>query len=132
MAELDRELAAGADPNRGLALRARARLLIAQRAGVASTLQRYLAEAEKPREQRWAPVPVRWDAVVSAAPQLQELARRLREHEPISPQGIARTSLLLSDGTGPLYGRANQAGIWTAARAALLAFDWGPELTAQP
>jgi hypothetical protein len=132
MAELDRELAAGADPNRGITLRARARLLIAQRPALASTLQRYLTEAEKPREKRWAPVPVRWEAVARAAPQLRKLARRLCDPEPVSPQGIARASLLVSDGTGPLYGSPDQAGIWTAARAALLAFDWGPELAAEP
>jgi hypothetical protein len=126
--ELDQDLAAGADPNRDKVLFARARLLISQRAALASSLERYLTEAQKPPGERWAPVPVRWDAILSAAPPLRDLVRRLGSAGPVSPQGVARTKLLLTDGTGPLFGSPGEAGVWTAARAAVLAFDWGPRL----
>jgi hypothetical protein len=53
------------------------------------------------------------------------LALRMRGHWPISPRGAAKTKILLTDGSGPLYNPHGSADLETAARSALAALDGG-------
>jgi len=132
-AGLDRELAAGANPNRSAPLAARARLLLgtSTRLSTAAILESLIRESPHPSPS-WPIAPVRWHAVRAATPQLTQLAERLRNMQPVSPQGIARARILLTDGTGPLYGPPDESGLWTATRAAILGLDFGPSYPSPP
>jgi hypothetical protein len=102
---LDRELAGGGDPHEPL-LRARATKLTHPRVreAIASRLERAIAEAEcGPRRRLSAAIPVRREAVREARPLILSLAIALREPGALSPQGIARAELLVSDGASSLY-----------------------------
>jgi hypothetical protein len=102
---LDRELADGGDPHEPL-LCARATKLTHPRVreAIASRLERAIAEAEcAPRRRLSAAIPVRREAVREARPLMLSLAVALREPGPLSPQGIARAEILVSDGGSSLY-----------------------------
>ena len=51
-------------------------------------------------------IPLRLDRVSQSAPLLAALASRLAEPGPVPVQGVAMVSLLLADGTSPLYHEA--------------------------
>jgi hypothetical protein len=51
-------------------------------------------------------IPLRLDRVSQSAPLLAALASRLAEPGPVPAPGVAMVSLLLADGTGPLYQEA--------------------------
>lgn len=101
---LDEELASGVPPDLNPLLRQRARYLVSRdsRLKMARGLGRTLDQAERPALHT-AQVPVRSQAVGAAATSLEMLAQRLRGPLGIDPQGAARTKILLTDGSGPLY-----------------------------
>ncbi len=102
---LDRELAAGGDPHEPL-LGVRARKLThpRRREAIASRLEWAIAEAEsRPGRSLSAAIPVRREAVREARPLMLSLALELREPGPLSPQGIARAEMLVTDGGSSLY-----------------------------
>jgi hypothetical protein len=105
---LDTALAAGASPDAtiGLALRAQALIRKRARRALAQAARRVLAEATQPPTAH-VPVPVCRDRVQDCAPELEDLIRRLLAPGPVSAQGIAQASALLTDASSPLYHRAN-------------------------
>lgn len=118
--ELDLELAAGtpAESTPAIALRARRLTALGDRRAKAATLRRLLREAseEPPRSH----VKVRpSEGVVAAADALIELADALAAPGPVAVRGAAEASLLLTDGTGPLYNSATTASLKSRARRAL-------------
>jgi len=119
---LDTALAAGASPDATVGLALRARTLVQDRArrGLAQAARRVLAEAEQPPAGH-IPVPVCRDRVQDCAQELKDLIRRLLAPGPVSAQGIAQASALLTDATSPVYHRANhddlRAGVLAAAHA---------------
>lgn len=117
---LDRELAAGADPRRSLALAARAERLVSLRSrrGIAAGFDRIVEAAAEPPAVLTSAAPLRRDAVLAAAAELEVLATLLREVEAVAPCGVAQAWLLLVDGAGPLYFDSSDDCIRRTARAA--------------
>jgi hypothetical protein len=123
-ARLDEQLAAGMRPDSDPLLRERARYLLSRdsRLKMALGLGRALHKGGRPALHS-AQVPVRSQAIRDAAPTLEMLARRLRGSLPIGPQGAAKTKILLTDGSSPLYNPNSEVDLKTAARRALAALD---------
>lgn len=110
---LDEELAHGASPDATgpLALRAQTLARESFRRGLARSARQILAEAERPpaaRPSLGPAVPVCRDRVRAAAPELAELIDRLQFRGPVPVRGVAQVSVLLGDGSGPLYHRGSQ------------------------
>ncbi len=150
---LDRELAGGASPDATVALALRAQTLVrAQtRRDVARGAQRVLATAMQapaaggppapgagrprvpaagrarvPAAGR-AQVPICRDRVRDSAGEFGDLIRRLLAGGPVAARGVALASVLLSDGSGPLYHRATADDVRARVREALNAL--GPTAT---
>jgi hypothetical protein len=134
---LDRELAAGTSPEASAVLAARAARLTSTefRRDLAASLRRMLVAAGQPAravaEQRPGlggtrplRVPVRTSRISRTAPALAELASRLLEPGPVPVRGVAMVTLLLADGTGPLYREASRADLGALADRAALALTW--------
>lgn len=118
--DLDLELAAGtpAEATPAIALRARRLTALADRRAKAATLRRLLREACEETVRSHVKVrPSR--GVVAAADALTELADALAQPGPVAARGAAEASLLLTDGTGPLYNSATTASLESRARSAL-------------
>lgn len=119
---LDTALAAGACPDATVGLALRAQTLVGARArrALAQAGRRVLAEAAQPPTAH-VPVPVCRDRVQGCAPELEDLIHRLLAPGPVSAQGIAQASALLTDASSPLYHRANpddlRARVVSAAHA---------------
>ena len=112
---LDEQLARGASPDATgpLALRAQALARESFRRSLARSARQILAEALRPGPARRAlgrgpAVPVCRDRVRAAAAELAELIDRLQLPGPVSVRGVAQVSVLLGDGSGPLYHRASR------------------------
>lgn len=133
---LDRELAAGTSPEASAVLAARAARLTSTefRRDLAGSLRRMLAAGQPARAvagqrpglagARPPRVPVRTARISRTAPALAELASRLLEPGPVPVRGVAMVTLLLADGTGPLYREASRADLGTLADRAALALTW--------
>jgi hypothetical protein len=126
---LDEELARGASPDASgpLALRAQTLARESFRHGLARCARQILAEAERPlpaqpRPRRGPAVPVCRDRVRAAAAELAEVIDRLQLPGPLPVRGVAQVSVLLGDGSGPLYHRGSRDDLrarLTAAAGAL-------------
>lgn len=121
---LDEELAAGVRPDSDPLLGERAQILLSRdsRLRMASGLDRARRQGERPALHT-AQVPVRTKAVRDAGPALEKLAYRMRGHLPISAQGAAKTNILLTDGSGPLYNPDGNPDLKTEALRALAALE---------
>jgi hypothetical protein len=117
---LDHELARGVDPISSTALELRAEQLVRRRARLAVRVEAVLEAAGRPAPFT-AAAPVRRAHVLVCADDLIALARRLDDDRPVDVQGVAMTSVLLSDGASPLY--AGDRSLAHAVRAARLALD---------
>ena len=108
--KLDREIADGASPDDAEPLALRAQMLVrpSVRQGLARSLQKLLALATAPSRAPRLPAPLCLDRVRDASDEFQLLIDRLRVPAPVPAQGVARTTVLLSDGCGPLYHRDNE------------------------
>jgi hypothetical protein len=103
-ATLDGQLADGVDPESNVGLAVRAQLLVrpSQRRRLARGLRRVLTTAQaSPGVRTRAPVQV--GTVSLARADLETLADRLLQPGPVNVRGVARTKVLLGDGSGPLY-----------------------------
>jgi hypothetical protein len=109
---LDRRLAAGEAPESHVLLAARARALVAP--AVRSQHATLLAQVEARARRSWVPrsarAPLNRGAVVACADRFDEVRQRLLGRHPVSACGMALTSLLLTDGAGPLYNPRLSAG----------------------
>ena len=116
---IDRELAAGIDPESSACRHRRASQLtgMSERTKLASAYERLLAQSESPPVLDVAPV--NWRGVRAAAPRLVRLAQRMREDPRVKAQGVACASLLMTDGTSPLYGPQDEQRLVDAVRSAL-------------
>ncbi len=118
--ELDLELASGAptESTPAIALRARRLTGLGDRRAKAATLRRLLRDAgQGPRSSRVKVPPS--PGVVAAADALTQLAEALALPGPVAARGAAEASLLLTDGTGPLYNPATTASLEFRTRMAL-------------
>jgi hypothetical protein len=120
---LDAELAAGGDPWSTRELFARACQLLAPRtrATLATRLDALVADASRPGLVI-RPAPIQRRAVLDAREALLALRRRVGGVEPVGLRGIAATSRLLGDGSGPVYNAGAGESLLAAAEriAALL------------
>jgi len=121
---LDTALAAGASPDAtvGLALRARTLVRVRARRALAHAAWRVLAESVQPPSGHVS-VPVCRDRVQDCAPELEDLIRRLLAPGPVSAQGIAQASALLSYASSPVYHRANPDNLRARVLSATHALD---------
>ena len=134
---LDRELAAGTSPEASAVLAARAARLTSTefRRDLAASLRRMLAASGPPV--RAVPAPRSGLLAARAAagpaphvadqpgrPRLAELASRLLEPGPVPVRGVAMVTLLLADGTGPLYREASRADLGAITERAAHALTW--------
>jgi hypothetical protein len=130
---LDRELAAGADPNDDPLRGERARALVGERErGVlAASLERLIADAETPPRPFSSRAPLARTAIRDSRGDLEQLVERLRASAYISPRGVAMLVRLLTDGAGPLYGSGTTPAQlrWSLA-ATVDAIDHGPVIVA--
>ena len=116
---LNRELASGIAPWRSPLHAARALQLTRERnrRGLARSLERLIEQAHQPRGQyRGAVVDPCREQVIEALPVLLGIASRLRSADPIDARGIARLTILLSDGSGPCYVRIRRNALTDALR----------------
>jgi hypothetical protein len=128
---LDEELASGADPNADALRHERAAELVERRTRrrIAASLKEALAEAEAPRRPFSVRAPIARAAIRNSREDVEDVVNRLSGPAPVRPQGVARARMLLTDGTGPLYGEETSAVHlrWRLAATAE-AIDHGPEL----
>jgi hypothetical protein len=120
---LDLQLAEGVPPERSAALSLRARRLVdpAFARTLATRLHEIVREAALGRVPR-AQVAIRLPSVAGLAAEFDELARRLVAPRPPAVRGVAQISVLLGEGSGPLYSSyadEDLAGAVRRARAAL-------------
>jgi hypothetical protein len=121
---LDRRLAEGVPPERSAALSLRARRLVEPAFGraLARRLHAIVREAVVRRVPR-AQVAVRLAAVGELTAEFDELARRLLGPRPPAVRGVAQVSVLLGDGSGPLYSTWAREDLGAAVRRARAALE---------
>jgi hypothetical protein len=126
--QLDRALAAGTSPEASASLAVRAAQLTSTglRHDLAASLRRILMTAGEPAwpAARTVRVPLRTARVSQAASLLAELASRLLEPGPVPARGVAMVTLMLADGTGPLYREASGGDLAATAARASAALAW--------
>ena len=118
---LDLALAAGTpvESTTALALRARRLTALSDRRAKAAIYRRLLREASQEASRTYMRIMPRRARIIAAADALSRLAEALAEPGPVAARGAAEASLLLTDGTGPLYNSANQASLERSALRAL-------------
>lgn len=123
--KLDHDLAEGASPDITEALALRAQMLVrpSMRRDLAGSLEEILALAMEASIWPHLPVAPCCDRVRDAAEEFHLLIDRLCSPGPVPAQGVARTSVLLSDGDGPLYHRGNHDDLRARVRDAAEALD---------
>jgi hypothetical protein len=121
---LDRRLAEGVPPERSAALSLRARRLAdpAFAAFLARRLQDIVREAMARHVPR-ARIAVRLTAVAAVSAELDELASRLVAPRPPAVRGVAQVSVLLGEGSGPLYSSRAEEDLRAAVRRARAALE---------
>jgi hypothetical protein len=102
---LDAQLAQGRPPESNRFLAARAQVLVspAGRWSLAQDWVNLLERADKPPPPRNPRVPLNRPAIDRSEGKIREMLALLARPLPISARGAAAASMLLSDGTGPLY-----------------------------
>jgi hypothetical protein len=121
---LDRQLADGVAPERSAALSLRARRLTEP--GFAVFLARRVHEIVREAVVRSVPraqVAVRLSAVAALSAEFDELARRLVAPRPPAVRGLAQVSVLLGEGSGPLYSSFAEEDLGAAIRRARAALE---------
>jgi hypothetical protein len=120
-ASLDRQLAAGREPedSRLLAARAQDIVTLRRREDLARYWERTLGTAARPAPALRNAAPLRRGPVLAAEPAITELASLLRAPLPVSARGVAIARLLLTDAGGPLYWSAAPESLHAALRAAI-------------
>jgi hypothetical protein len=124
--ELDELLASGTDPVASDELSLRAGQLGSARSvgRFACILRGAVALADAPFDPvRLGPPVIRRAQVQRNRELLLELAERLRRGGSLGVRGLAITSLLVSDGVGPLYSKSARSSLNASVNSALVALD---------
>ena len=102
---LDRRLAAGEDPRTEIDLRLRADELTRSenRDRIALVIERTFTEAAGPPPPFSSQVPLARTAIVACTPRLRAIAGRLRSDHFVAAKGVAQATMLVREGTSPLY-----------------------------
>lgn len=122
---LDRELAAGRQPESARLLAARADDIVSlrRRQALARDWDHVLEMARRPPGPGSARVLLRRDRLAAAEPEVHEMMTRLLAPLPVAAQGVAAVIVLLTDATGPLYNLRNHTPLVTLLRAATVQLD---------
>lgn len=122
---LDRDLAMGFSPDADVlhALRARALVRPRQRRLMARCLARAVEEAEGTARYSPGAVPTARARVLAAVGELRRLAELLLAPAPLPARGLAMVSILVSDGSGPLYFDRSADDLRARALQAIEALD---------
>ena len=125
---LDRQLAAGADADDNRLRQVRARQLTSARwrAKLASGWDELLVRSRETGVNqlgRRVSVPVQHREISAAESDIRLLSRALRAELPVAVRGVAAASLLLTDGTGPVYNRAAAPRLRQLLRSAIDQLD---------
>jgi hypothetical protein len=86
---------------------------------LARQLRRVVDDARSRRARPHARVPIVYEQVLAAAPELEHLAEVLASPGVLAARGLAQARLLLCDGSSPLYLRSTLTALRTAVEAAL-------------
>ena len=122
---LDRQLAAGRPPETSRLLAARAQDIVAlpRRRALAQNWERVLREAGRPAGPGSARLLLCRDRIAAAEPGLRELVACLAVPLPVTAQGVAAASTLLTDAAGPLYNRRSPVALGDALHTAARQLD---------
>ncbi|MGH9018671.1 MAG: hypothetical protein ACRDY1_13060 [Acidimicrobiales bacterium] len=104
---LDRRLAAGRPPERGVLTATRAGALVtpAARQRLAENWEHLMARVRVPETGRRGQVPLCRGRILEAGPAVRRMLVALTAPGPVPALGVAMAGRLLGDGTGPLYNR---------------------------
>jgi hypothetical protein len=118
---LDAQLADGqrAEDDRLRAVRASTLATPAARHQLVTSWENVLSSTTRPRSPIDASVPVQVFRVLAAEDDIRHLIASLRAPTPVSARGVAVASMLLTDGTGPLYNAANTSDLASTIRDAI-------------
>ncbi len=121
--ELDRRLAAGADPEGRPELRRRAAELLEPkvRGRIAAALERVCGEAEGPARPFESVAPLARSAICDCAAEIRPIVARLDAGTGVGPRAVARAAVLLHDDDSPLYSPRASAAELRQALAAVAA-----------
>jgi hypothetical protein len=121
---IDEVLARGVSPDSSVTFSLRAHTLIGIRArrSCSRALRALVNEARAPA---WHPVavPLCRRKIVAAEDQIEHLAERLTDRQPVAARGVAQIHVLLTDGRSPLYYDPDADDLRPALQAAAAALD---------
>jgi hypothetical protein len=119
--DLDRRLAAGASPDSEALLSLRARELegAAVRRRLATGYRLRLSASRRSPHPAERKIPLARAEIRRCGALVEELAALLESATPADPRGVARASLLLTEGDSPLYDRVRSATLETTLREAI-------------
>jgi hypothetical protein len=122
---LDGKLAAGCSPESGRLLAARAERLVSapRRRRLVQGWERLMDQAGAAPRPRNPHAPLCRDRIVDATDDVRAMLGALSSPFPVSARGVAMAGRLLSDGTGPLYGRSCTVPLSTALREVTAQLD---------
>jgi hypothetical protein len=122
---LDRQLAAGCSPESGQLRAARAERLVStpERRRLLRDWEKVVDEAFTSPRARNPHAPVGRERIVDAMEDVRTMLAALSTPFPVSARGVAMASLMLSDGTGPLYNKACAVPLSTALRRVTAELD---------
>lgn len=115
-ARIDEQLALGQSPDDGGQRAARSAQLVTPRARerLAGHWEDVLTRAHRPHLPTDPRVPLPRQRILAVAPEILDLVARLRVSAPVPVRGVAMAHRLLTDGTGPLYGRVSGVALQDA------------------
>ncbi len=118
---LDAQLADGqrAEDDLLRAVRAGTLTTPAARHGLVAGWENVLSSTTRPRRPVDASVPVQSFRVLAAEHDIRQMISLLRAPTPVSARGLALASVLLTDGTGPLYNAASTSDLASTVRDAI-------------
>lgn len=127
---LDTQLAAGLSPDdeRLRAIRADALVLPNRRRWLATQYDELASEARRQPPFPDLRPPLARRAILAAEGELHRLAQALRSPLPVPARGVALASLLLTDGTGPVYNPYSRRSLTEELRESIRFLDPASEL----
>jgi hypothetical protein len=124
-ASLDHQLAEGCPPELTRLLAARAQDIVAlpRRTSLARSWAHLLRVARRSPSHPTPIAPVRSAAILAAEPAIRELIERLTAPLPVSAQGVAAASVLLTNANSPVYSRRSPCPLADLLQAAITQLD---------
>jgi hypothetical protein len=124
-ASLDQQLAAGCSPESTRLLAARAQRIVSlpHRTSLARSWEHALRVARRGPGVRTPAVPLNVRAILAAEPAIRELRERLAAPLPVTAQGVAAATVMLTDATSPVYGRPSPDALALLLDAAITELD---------